>query len=94
MSAPSAAAQVAPGPWTRPTFADLLERTNKLAVVAELVTSRGLISNRAGWRILGHARALAENPRIDALSITDNPAGNAMLAADTSELTSSRVARR
>ena len=83
MSAPSAAAQVTSDSWGRPTFANLLERTEEFAVVAELVTSRGLISDRAGRRILGHARALAENPRIDALSITDNPAGNAMLAADT-----------
>jgi len=84
MSAPSAiTGEVRSAPWGRPTFRNLLEHSDKFVVVSELVTSRGLISDRAGRRILGHARALAENPRIDALSITDNPAGNAMLAADT-----------
>lgn len=42
-----------------------------------------MISDLAGERVLGHARALAESERIDVCSITDNPAGNAMLAADT-----------
>jgi methylenetetrahydrofolate reductase (NADPH) len=51
--------------------------------VVELVTSRGLLSDEKGQRVLARARVLAESPRIDVLSITDNPAGNAMLAADT-----------
>jgi methylenetetrahydrofolate reductase (NADPH) len=76
-------AEVTVNSWGRPTLRNLLEHSERFVVVAELVTSRGLITDRAGKRTLGLARALAENPRIDALSITDNPAGNAMLAADT-----------
>ena len=49
----------------------------------ELVTSRGIITERSGRRVLDLARRLANHPRIDALSITDNPGGNAMLGADT-----------
>jgi hypothetical protein len=60
----------------------------------ELVTSRGVISDLAGQRALSHALALAESPRIDVLSITDNPAGNAMLAADTSVRISAPRARK
>jgi methylenetetrahydrofolate reductase (NADPH) len=78
-----AAAKVTADSRGTPTFRSLLESTQKFVVVAELVTSRGLISDRPGRRILDHARALAQNARIDALSITDNPAGNAMLAPDT-----------
>jgi len=65
------------------TFRHLLEGTDRFVVAVELVTSRGLLSDQEGQRVLARARALAESPRIDVLSITDNPAGNAMLAADT-----------
>src|SRR5205823_4477053 len=50
---------------------------------AELVTSRGLITERNGRRVLQLARSLSEHPRFHALSITDNPGGHAMLSADT-----------
>jgi len=66
-----------------PSFRHLLERTNQFVTAVELVTSRGLLSDQEGQRVLTRARVLAESPRIDVLSITDNPAGNAMLAADT-----------
>ena len=69
--------------WSKRPFRDLLADTHTFVTVAELVTSRGLISDPAGSRILGLARALAEHPRFDALSITDNPGGHAMLSADT-----------
>ena len=65
------------------TLRHLLTETDRFVLVAELVTSRGLITERSGRRTLGLAQALAEHPRIDALSITDNPGGNAMLSADT-----------
>jgi len=65
------------------TLRHLLTETDRFVLVAELVTSRGLITERSGRRTLGLAHALAEHPRIDALSITDNPGGNAMLSADT-----------
>ena len=66
-----------------PTFRHLLEETDRFLTAVELVTSRGLLSDQEGQRVLAKARVLAESPRIDVLSITDNPAGNAMLAADT-----------
>ena len=52
-------------------------------IVSELVTSRGLITAQRARRILTLARELVDHPRIDVLSITDNPGGHAMLSADT-----------
>ena len=52
-------------------------------VAAELVTSRGLITADTGRQLLEVARELSDDPRIDVLSITDNPGGHAMLAPDT-----------
>jgi methylenetetrahydrofolate reductase (NADPH) len=52
-------------------------------VAAELVTSRGLITADSGREVLSIARELAGDPRVDVLSITDNPGGHAMLAPDT-----------
>ena len=69
--------------WRKPTLRHLLEETDRFLVAVELVTSHGVISDLAGQRVLSHALALAESDRIDVLSITENPAGNAMLAADT-----------
>jgi methylenetetrahydrofolate reductase (NADPH) len=62
---------------------ELLVETPRFVVVGELITSRGLITEQSGRSVLGLARELAGNPRIDALSITDNPGGNAMLSPDT-----------
>jgi methylenetetrahydrofolate reductase (NADPH) len=61
----------------------LLTETDRFVIAVELVTSRGLITERRGKRVLKLARELAPHPRIDVLSITDNPAGDAMLSADT-----------
>ena len=69
--------------WRKPTLHHLLEETDRFLVAVELVTSRGVITDLAGQRVLSHALALGESPRIDVFSITDNPAGNAMLAADS-----------
>ncbi len=55
----------------------------EFVVAAEVVTSRGLITASTGRGVLRLARELATNPRIDVLSITDNPGGHAMLAPDT-----------
>ena len=52
-------------------------------IAAELVTSRGLITAGSSRGVLELARDLAAHPRIDVLSITDNPGGHAMLAPDT-----------
>ena len=59
-----------------------LGRPGAFVVAAELVTSRGPVTSDGGAKVLELARELAENPRIDVLSITDNPGGHAMLAPD------------
>ena len=64
-------------------FRERLAEPGSFVVAAELVTSRGLITADTGRELLAVARALAEDPRIDVLSITDNPGGHAMLAPDT-----------
>ncbi len=69
--------------WTKPSLRRLLEQRETFVTCAELVTSRGLITERRGRKVLSLARALAEHPQVHALSITDNPGGNAMLSADT-----------
>jgi methylenetetrahydrofolate reductase (NADPH) len=59
-----------------------LAQPGGFVVAAELVTSRGPITSEGGAKVLELARALAADPRIDVLSITDNPGGHAMLAPD------------
>jgi methylenetetrahydrofolate reductase (NADPH) len=59
-----------------------LARPGAFVVAAELVTSRGPITDSGGERVLALARELAADPRIDVLSITDNPGGHAMVAPD------------
>lgn len=58
------------------------EKPGKFVVAAEMVTSRGLVTAGSGRELLALARELSEDPRIDVLSITDNPGGHAMLAPD------------
>ena len=60
-----------------------LARPGAFVVAAELVTSRGLITADSSRRVMEMARELAADPRIDVLSITDNPGGHAMLSPDT-----------
>ena len=71
------------GAWTKPSLRHALADQDRFVVVAEVVTSRGLITEKRGRDILALARELVDEPRIDALSITDNPGGNAMLSPDT-----------
>jgi methylenetetrahydrofolate reductase (NADPH) len=66
-----------------PTLRERLAEPGSFVVAAELITSRGLITAASGRGALDLARALADDPRIDVLSITDNPGGHAMLAPDT-----------
>ncbi len=61
---------------------DALARPGGFVIVAELVTSRGPITSEGGARVLALARELSADQRIDALSITDNPGGHAMLSPD------------
>ena len=80
--AAGAATTARPG-RTPSTLRELLCASDHFVTAAELITSRGLITEQSGKHLLRLARELAENPRIDALSITDNPGGNAMLSPDT-----------
>ena len=61
---------------------ELLAQEGRLVVAAELVTSRGLLTAESGRELLALARDLSDDPRVDVLSITDNPGGHAMLAPD------------
>jgi len=61
---------------------DLLGQPGRFVVAAEIVTSRGLITADGGGKVLELARELAADPRIDVLSITDNPGGHAMFSPD------------
>jgi len=64
------------------TLEERLARPGSFVVVTEIVTSRGLVSASGSGGVLELARELADDPRIDVLSITDNPGGNAMFSPD------------
>jgi methylenetetrahydrofolate reductase (NADPH) len=49
---------------------------------AELVTTRGIADAQEGSKLLSLGEALAGDPRIGWISVTDNPGGNPMLPAD------------
>ena len=66
----------------RQSLRHLLEETDAFVVCVELVNSRGVITERRGQRVLDLARALADHPGVHALSITDNPGGNATNSPD------------
>jgi len=68
---------------TTTSFRDSLQIPGSFSIAVELVTARGLVTNERSRALVEKARALAADPRIDVLSITDNPGGNAMLAPDT-----------
>ncbi len=70
------------GPWQKRSLRHLLEETDTFVYCVELVTSRGIITERSGRRVLELARELAHHPQVHVLSITDNPGGNAMISAD------------
>jgi methylenetetrahydrofolate reductase (NADPH) len=61
---------------------DRLAQPDAFVVAAEIVTSRGVISADSGSKVLALARELADDPRVDVLSITDNPGGHAMFSPD------------
>ncbi len=81
MSSTSEAAGHPAAPGSR-TLRGLLERTDTFLHLVEMVTSRGLLTDRGGKRVLALARKLVDHKDIHALSITDNPGGNAMFGAD------------
>jgi methylenetetrahydrofolate reductase (NADH) len=59
-----------------------LGQPGSFIVAAELVTGHGPLGTPSGAAVLEHARTLADDPRIDLLSITENPGGTAMLAPE------------
>ena len=71
------------GPPQKPLFRKRLERRGTFAVAVELVTSRGVVTAQSSRATVEMAQQLAADPRIDVISITDNPGGHAMLAPDT-----------
>ena len=72
----------APSPTRARTLRELLQQGDTFLHLVEMVTSRGLLTDRAGKRVLSLARELVHHPEIHALSITDNPGGHAMFGAD------------
>jgi methylenetetrahydrofolate reductase (NADPH) len=68
---------------TSTPFRDCLEVPGSFSIAVELVTARGVVTTERSRALVEKARALAADPRIDVLSITDNPGGHAMLAPDT-----------
>jgi methylenetetrahydrofolate reductase (NADPH) len=68
---------------TTTPFRDSLQELGSFAIAVELVTTRGMVTTERSRALVDKARALAADPRIDVLSITDNPGGHAMLAPDT-----------
>ncbi|MGH2860574.1 MAG: methylenetetrahydrofolate reductase C-terminal domain-containing protein [Solirubrobacteraceae bacterium] len=64
------------------TLREKLNAPGAFVVGSELVTSRGVLEQHSGQALVELAHQLAENPRIDFLSLTDNPGGNPMIAPD------------
>jgi methylenetetrahydrofolate reductase (NADPH) len=62
---------------------ECLHVPGSFSIAVELVTARGVVTADRSQALVEKARTLADDARIDVLSITDNPGGNAMLAPDT-----------
>jgi methylenetetrahydrofolate reductase (NADPH) len=62
----------------KPTLRDRLTATDEFVTVTEIVPARGLALDPPARRSLEAARALVGDPRIAAISITDNAGGHAM----------------
>ena len=62
----------------KPSLRERLATTDEFVTVAELVPWRGAAADKAGRAGLAAAHALVDDPRIAALSITDNAGGHAM----------------
>jgi hypothetical protein len=71
-----------------------LAQPGSFVVAAELVTGRGPLEAPKGAAVLTLARELAGDPRVDVLSITDNPGGNTMLAPEAVAASRRHRARR
>ena len=62
----------------KPGLRERLATTDEFVTVAELVPWRGPVADKAGRAGLAAAHALVDDPRIAAISITDNAGGHAM----------------
>jgi methylenetetrahydrofolate reductase (NADPH) len=71
------------GPPPKTLLRERLSRRERFVVAVELVTSRGVLTAQSSRATVDMAQQLAADPRIDVISITDNPGGHAMLAPDT-----------
>jgi len=67
---------------TTASLRERLAQPDRFVVAAEIVTSRGVITAEGSSKVVALARELADDPRVDVLSITDNPGGHAMFAPD------------
>ena len=65
---------------TKPSLRERLATTEEFVTVTELVPWRGATADKAGRAGLAAAHALVDDPRIAALSITDNAGGHAMVS--------------
>jgi methylenetetrahydrofolate reductase (NADPH) len=59
-----------------------LDAPGAFVIGAELVTGRGVLEQHSGQALVEVAHQLAEDPRFDFLSLTDNAGGNPMIAPD------------
>jgi methylenetetrahydrofolate reductase (NADPH) len=64
------------------TFREQLTSGTRFMYGAELVTTRGFPESGERSKLVELGEALADNPKMDWLSITDNPGGNPMIPAD------------
>jgi len=81
----AAATATAPGPEAPaadPSFEGMISAPGAFLTVVELVPWRGPADDPAGQKALALGAALAGEPRIDALSVTDNAGGHAMASPE------------
>jgi methylenetetrahydrofolate reductase (NADPH) len=71
-----------PGPLPRVRLRDAISEPGGFITVVEIVPARGTLDEPASRRSLETALEMARNPRITALSITDNAGGHAMLGPE------------
>ncbi len=80
-TAPSAAVATGERPGPVPLREKLADRDGFVTVV-ELVPWRGVLDDPGGQRARAMADALAKDPRVDALSVTDNAGGHPMASPE------------
>jgi methylenetetrahydrofolate reductase (NADPH) len=64
------------------TLREKLDAPGAFVIAVELVTSRGVLEQFGGQALVELSRGLAGNPRVDVVSLTDNPGGNPMINPD------------